>query len=96
MKVQNLVGFSDREGGTFLPEWSGLFLAQGTQGEKLFFYYPRLQSVGTTNEIAQQLGGHFRTLWLDETFRALPVADTIDGSATVCYRGFLPAAACRI
>ena len=96
MKVQAINGFADREGGVFLPEWSGLFVAQGTQGEKLFYYYPRLQSTGKANEVVQQLGTPFRTLWLDETFRALPVADMVDGTATVCYRSFIPAAACRI
>lgn len=96
MKAQIIMGFADREGGTFLPEWSGLFVAQGTQGEKLFFYYPRLQSIGKANEAAQQLGANLQTLRLEEIFRALPVTDKTDGAATVCYRAFLPAPACRI
>ncbi len=45
MKAQALVGFVDREGGTFFPEWSGLFVLEGSQGERIFYHYPRLQPV---------------------------------------------------
>ncbi len=96
MKAQLIMGFGDREGGTFTPEWSGLFLANGTQGEKLFFYYPRLQSMTGVGQAEEPLGGQLQTCLLDGTFRALPIADKTDGSATVCYRGFLPSAAFQI
>ena len=43
-KLQAIIGFVDREGGCFFQEWSALFLMQGSQGERIFFYYPRLQA----------------------------------------------------
>ena len=43
-KLQALTGFVDREGGSFYQEWSALFVMQGSQGERIFFHYPRLQS----------------------------------------------------
>ncbi len=45
MKAQAVVGFVDREGGSFFPEWSGLFVLEGSQGERIFYHYPRLQPV---------------------------------------------------
>ena len=50
MKAQALVGFVDREGGTFFPEWSGLFVLEGSQGERIFYHYPRLQPVVGSTE----------------------------------------------
>src|SRR5579863_8725511 len=49
-KVQAITGFVDREGGSFYQEWSGLFVMQGSQGERVLFYYPRLQPVGGAQE----------------------------------------------
>ena len=43
MKVSAVVGFCDREGSTFFQEWSALFLADGQQGERVLWHYPRLQ-----------------------------------------------------
>jgi hypothetical protein len=41
-KVQAVTGFVDREGGSFYQEWSALFVMEGSQGERIFFHYPRL------------------------------------------------------
>ena len=43
-KLQAVTGFVDREGGSFYQEWSALFVMQGSQGERIFFHYPRLQT----------------------------------------------------
>ena len=44
-KTATITGFVDREGGSFLHEWSALFVMQGGQGDHIFFHYPRLQSI---------------------------------------------------
>jgi hypothetical protein len=95
-KVQSVVGFVDREGGSFYQEWSALFVMQGTQGERIFFHYPRLQSMQCADEMAEPLdpkrkGGLERVL-LKPQFLALPVTDALDGERVLCYRSFLPAA----
>ena len=94
-KLQAISGFVDREGGTFYQEWSALFVMQGSQGERIFFHYPRLQSVAGQEESILPLdsnhkGGLARVL-LKGQFLALPVIDSIDGERVLCYRSFTPA-----
>lgn len=94
-KLQVVTGFVDREGGSFYQEWSGLFVVQGSQEERIFFHYPRLQPMASAEELSLPLAakateGHARML-LQGQFRALPVIDPLDGERVVCYRSFLPA-----
>ncbi|HMD76555.1 MAG TPA: hypothetical protein VKG86_04185 [Terracidiphilus sp.] len=95
-KLQAVTGFVDREGGSFYQEWSALFVMLGSQGERIFFHYPRLQTMAGAEEAAIPLdgkhqGGQARVL-LKGQFLALPVTDPLDGEHVVCYRSFLPAA----
>jgi hypothetical protein len=94
-KLQAITGFVDREGGSFYHEWSALFVMQGSQGDRIFFHYPRLQSLAGTEETATPLdskhkGGLARIL-LKGQFLALPVTDPLDGERVLCYRSFTPA-----
>ena len=94
-KLQAVTGFVDREGGSFYQEWSALFVMQGSQGERVFFYYPRLQAMTGAEEEALPLddkheAGQSRVL-LKGQFLALPVTDPLDGEHVLCYRSFLPA-----
>jgi len=94
-KLQAVTGFVDREGGSFYQEWSALFVMQGSQGERIFYHYPRLQSMASAEETAVPLsgknpGGQARVL-LKGQFLALPVTDPLDGERVLCYRSFLPA-----
>ena len=95
-KVQLVMGFVDREGGNFYQEWSALFAMEGSQGERIFFYYPRLQTMSSAEESvlplnAKNHNGQSRVL-LKGQFLALPVTDPLDGERVVCYRSFLPMA----
>jgi hypothetical protein len=95
-KLQAVTGFVDREGGSFYQEWSALFVMEGSQGERVFFYYPRLQPMTGGEEAliplnAKNQNGPSRVL-LKGQFLALPVTDPLDGERAVCYRSFLPAA----
>jgi hypothetical protein len=96
MKVQAIEGFVDREGGSFFQEWSALFVMEGAQGERIFFHYPRLQSLGSAAEavslLAGKQNGTLERVMLAGEFRALPVTDPLDGERVVCYRSYLPAA----
>jgi hypothetical protein len=94
-KIQPVTGFVDREGGSFYQEWSALFVMQGSQGERIFFHYPRLQTMTSAEEAAIPLssknpGGQARVL-LKGQYLALPVTDPLDGERVLCYRSFLPA-----
>jgi hypothetical protein len=95
-KVQVVTGFVDREGGCFYQEWSALFVMEGSQGERVFYYYPRLQTMAGAEEAVIPLGGKQQgsqsRVLLKGQFLALPVSDSLDGERVVCYRSFVPAA----
>jgi hypothetical protein len=92
MRVQPMVGFVDREGGSFFQEWSALFLMPGEQGERILFHYPRLQAIAGAAEAAITLNAPIERIALSAAFRALPVTDANDGEQAVCFRSFLPSA----
>jgi len=99
-KLQAVTGFVDREGGSFYQEWSALFVMEGSQGERIFYHYPRLQTMAGAEEAVIPLdskhkGGQSRVL-LKGQFLALPVTDALDGERVVCYRSFLPAASALV
>jgi hypothetical protein len=90
MRVQPVLGFVDREGGDFFQEWSALFVMPGEQGERILFYYPRLQATAGPEETGTALLAPIERIALSATFRALPVIDANDGQQAVCFRSFLP------
>jgi hypothetical protein len=94
-KLQAVVGFVDREGGSFYQEWSALFILQGSQGDRVCFYYPRLQTMVGAEEATAPLNARNKSglarVLLHAQFLALPVTDPLDGERVVCYRSFLPA-----
>jgi hypothetical protein len=94
-KLQAVTGFVDREGGSFYQEWSALFVMQGSQGERIFFHYPRLQTMASAEEASIPMDGQQKTglerVLLKGRFMALPVTDPLDGERALCYRSFLPA-----
>ena len=94
-KLQAVCGFVDRLGGSFYQEWSGLFVMEGSQGERIFFHYPRLQSMAEAEEAPTPLAGKgkgsLERIALKAQFRALPVSDPLDGERVLSYRSFLPA-----
>ncbi len=90
MKVQPILGFVDREGGSFFQEWSALFIVQGQQGERIFWHYPRLQALAGAAEAGTPLTAPLERIALSAVFRALPVTDTNDGEQVVCFRSFFP------
>lgn len=92
MKVQQVIGFVDREGGTFFQEWSALFVMQGEQGDRLLFHYPRLQPMSSAHENGTMLAAPIESIELGAAFQALPVTDGNDAEQVLCYRTYVPAA----
>jgi hypothetical protein len=94
-KLQGVIGFVDREGGSFYQEWSALFILQGSQGDRVFFYCPRLQTLIGAEEASVPLTSKNKStlgrVLLKARFLALPVTDPLDGERVVCYRSFVPA-----
>jgi hypothetical protein len=93
-KLQPVFGFVDRLGGSFYHEWSALFVMEGSQGERIFFHYPRLQAMTDAEETPIPLAGNgkgtLERVLLRGQFRAMPVTDPLDGERILCYRSFLP------
>jgi hypothetical protein len=90
MQVSPLVGFVDREGGGFFQEWSGLFVMDGEQGDRVIYHYPRLQAMQGSAESVEILTGPLERVKLAGAFRALPVKDANDGETVLCFRSYLP------
>jgi hypothetical protein len=90
MQVSPLVGFVDREGGGFFQEWSGLFVMDGEQGDRVIYHYPRLQAMQGSAETVEMLAGPLERVKLAGAFRALPVKDASDGETVLCFRSYLP------
>jgi hypothetical protein len=89
MKVSGVAGFCDREGSTFFQEWSALFVAEGQQGERVLWHYPRLQAMVGAAEATSVGSGGPETLRQSAAFRALSVDDSVDGETVVCFRSFI-------
>jgi hypothetical protein len=97
MSVLTICGFVDREGGSFFQEWSALFVMDGEQGDRVIFYYPRLQAMQGAAETQNVLVTKPLARWgLAGFFRALPVSDALDGESVLCFRSYLPAATALI
>jgi hypothetical protein len=92
MQVSPLVGFVDREGGGFFQEWSGLFVMDGEQGDRVIYHYPRLQAMQGSAETVEVLATPLERVKLAGAFRALPVKDGNDGETVLCFRSYLPGA----
>ena len=96
-KLQAVTGFVDRGGRQFLlQEWSALFVMEGSQGERILFHYPRLQTMAGAQEAALPLDGKNKDglarVLLKGQFLARPCdRSTGWGAGVVCYRSFLPA-----
>ncbi|GAA3752807.1 hypothetical protein [Terriglobus aquaticus] len=96
MQVSVVVGCVDRVGGSFLGEWSALFVADGVAGDRVLLHYPRLQVAPGATETRQALATGLERWRLQASLLALPVTDGNDGDAVLCYRSYLPAPASTI
>jgi hypothetical protein len=90
MGVQKVVGFTDREGGSFFQEWSALFVLESETGARAFFHYPRVQTATPARESATEIADGFDAWRLPTTLIALPTTDTNDSEQVLCYRSFVP------
>lgn len=88
--VQKVIAFVDREGGSFFPEWSGLFLFEDEDGGRVCLHYPRLRPAAPAREEEWEGAAPLRGLALHAAFTAFPHTDVNDGEQVLCYRSFFP------
>jgi len=91
MSVQRVLGFVDREGGSFFSEWSALFVCEAETGGRVCIHYPRVQAGGPAAEAAESADA-IAMLALRTSLIALPTIDPNDSEQVLCYRSFIPAA----
>ncbi len=93
--VQTVTAFVDREGGAFLQQWSGLFVAEEESGGRVCFFYPMLSPCTTKSEWEREslveIQKPIGELALQASFTALPTVDGNDGAVVLCYRSYFPA-----
>jgi len=91
-KVQKVVAFLDREGGSFFQEWSALLVLPEESGGRVCFFYPRLQPAAPAQEQFFEVADPLAGTALRAAFLALPYTDASDNEQVSCYRSYFPAA----
>lgn len=98
--VQKVIGFVDREGGSFLQQWSGLFVAEEESGGRVCFFYPILSPCTAKAEWEREnvveIQKPIGELALVASFTALPTVDSNDGALVLCYRSYFPASGAAV
>jgi hypothetical protein len=92
--VQAISGWAAREGGTFISEWSGLFIMDTIDAAQIAVYYPHvaisqfrdiaawtIENQGTTDQTGYEI---------DAIMEALAFDDPLDGETVVGYKAFYP------
>lgn len=93
-KVQNIKGFAAREGGTFVTEYSALFVMDTMDVSQIVLYYPHvatsqfrdiaawsIENIGTTDMTGYEL---------DCVMQAMAYDDPLDGETVVRYAAYYP------
>jgi hypothetical protein len=92
--IQKVTAFVDREGGSFLQRWSGLFVAEDESGGRVCFFYPDLSPCTVKQEFAREtlveIQKPIGELTLQASFTAMPTIDNNDGAIVLCYRSYFP------
>jgi hypothetical protein len=98
--VQQVMAFVDREGGAFLQQWSGLFVAENESGGRVCFFYPLLSPCTVKAEFEREnMVAIQKPIWelaLQASFTTLPTVDSNDGAVVLCYRSYFPASAASV
>jgi hypothetical protein len=91
-KVQAITGFAAREGGTFIREWSAIFLLDTIDASQMLFYYPRIAPDTFTGfEVAAlQNATSLSEFDLAASFDAMAFDDPLDGETVVRYSAYFP------
>ncbi len=92
-KVQKILGYVTREGGTFIKEWSALVVMDTMDRNQILFYYPRVapDEFGGYNTANLQNATALQQSDLTASFDALAFDDPLDGETVVRYAAYYPA-----
>ena len=93
-KIQAIIGYATREGGTYINEWSALFVFDSIDGSQFVRYYPRLapDSEPGMNSANVPNISSLQTWDLDCALEAMAFDDPLDGETVVSYEAYFPRA----
>lgn len=91
-KVQKIIGYGAREGGTFITEWSAIFVLDTIDASQILFYYPRCAPATFAGLPATNLQNATAMQTYDQecTYDALAFDDPLDGETVVRYACYYP------
>lgn len=91
-KVQQIIGFGTRGGGTTIKEWSAIMVKDTIDGSQILIYYPRLapDKFGGFDDYTAQGGQSIIGTELNASFESMAFDDPIDGETVVRYSFFFP------
>lgn len=91
-KIQKINGYAARSGGTFIKEWSAVFLMDTVDASQIMMYYPRLAPNAFPGLEAANLENaqSLQRSDLSASFEAMAFDDPIDGETVVGYRAYFP------
>lgn len=95
-KVQAVIGYTTREGGTYISEFSGIFLLDTEDQSQILIYYPHLSIdafTGWTGAALTDQGTTDQQMYtLPASYNALAFDDPYDGETVVRYAAYYPSA----
>lgn len=91
-KVQAITGYATREGGTYIREWSAVFVLDTVDGSQFLKYYPRVAPDTSPGFASKNLQGatSLQTTGLQCTLDAMAFDDPFDGETVVSYTAYFP------
>jgi len=91
-KVQVMQGYASRSGGTFIREWSAIFVLDTIDTSQILRYYPRVSpdTFGGLTATNLQNATALQTYDLDASFDALAFDDPLDGETVSSYMTYFP------
>jgi len=91
-KIQAITGYCSREGGTYIAEWSAVFVLATVDQSQVLLYYPRVAPdvYSGFGEVAVQNISSMQEYDMDASFEAMAFDDPLDGETVVRYSAYYP------
>lgn len=91
-KVQAITGYANRNGGTYIKEWSGIFVKATEDGSQMLVYYPRLSpdTFAGLEEFTIDGITSMQEQGLKASMQCLAFDDPLDGETVTSYTAYFP------
>ena len=91
-KIQAFTGYASREGGTYIKEWSAIFVLDTVDGSQIMKYYPRVATDTSPGMTSKNVQGaqSIQSTSCQCALDALAYDDPLDGETVVSYTAYFP------